>query len=137
MEFLCQTTADLPGIADALLAAYPEQRIFAFDGSMGAGKTTFITVLCQRLGSVDLASSPTFSIINHYLTATGKSLYHFDFYRIKKIEEAYDIGYETYFFSGDYCFVEWPERISELLPPGYVEVKIEETDVEGCRKISF
>jgi len=134
---ICRSTDELAGLADALLAAYPDRRIFAFYGGMGAGKTTFITALCKRLGAIDEPNSPTFSIINQYLTNTGDSLYHFDFYRIKKLEEAYDIGYEHYFFSGDYCFVEWPEKISELLPPGCVEVKIEETAQQGWRKFTF
>lgn len=137
MEIICRNIEELPDVADALISAYPDRRIFAFYGGMGAGKTTFITVLCQRLGSLDEASSPTFNIINQYLTDSGDSLYHFDFYRIKKAEEAYDIGYEHYFFSGDYCFIEWPEKISELLPAECVEVKIEETEPEGWRRFTF
>ncbi|MEI6577306.1 MAG: tRNA (adenosine(37)-N6)-threonylcarbamoyltransferase complex ATPase subunit type 1 TsaE [Bacteroidota bacterium] len=137
MELLCQNLNDLPSIARALLSAYPDRRIFAFYGGMGAGKTTFIKILCQELGAVDEASSPTFSIVNQYLTPEGSRLYHFDFYRIKKVEEAYDIGYENYFFSGDYCFIEWPEKITELLPEDSVEVRIEETEPEGLRRFAF
>jgi tRNA threonylcarbamoyladenosine biosynthesis protein TsaE len=137
MEITCRDLSELPLIADTLINTYPDRRIFAFYGNMGAGKTTFIKVLCQQLGAIDEASSPTFSIINQYLTRAGSSLYHFDFYRIKKVEEAYDIGYENYFFSGDYCFVEWPEKIAELLPEECVEVRIEETAPEGSRRFVF
>ena len=91
---------------------------------MGAGKTTFIKVICHYLGATDIVQSPSFAIINEYQTNQGESLFHFDFYRIKKIEEAYDIGYEDYFYSGSYCFIEWPELVEELLPENTVRVYI-------------
>jgi tRNA threonylcarbamoyladenosine biosynthesis protein TsaE len=89
--------------------------IWTFDGEMGAGKTTLIKAVCKQLGVVDEVSSPTFSLVNEYKTTIGKTIYHFDFYRIKNIEEVYDIGYEDYFFSGNICLIEWPEKVSELL----------------------
>ena len=91
---------------------------------MGAGKTTFIKILCKNLGAVDIIQSPSFSIINEYKTRQGESVFHFDFYRIKKLEEAFDIGYEDYFYSGAYCFIEWPEPIEGLLPEDTVRVHI-------------
>lgn len=113
-----------------------DKRIVAFYGSMGAGKTTFIKAICDVLGVTDTVNSPTFAIVNEYLAASGDSVYHFDFYRIKKIEEAYDFGYEDYFYSGNLCLIEWPELIEELLPEDTVRVKIEEVD-EGERLLTL
>jgi len=120
--------------ARLLLDNFPEERIFAFYGAMGAGKTTFIKALCHELGSNDYVTSPTFALINEYSTATGSVIYHFDFYRIKKLEEAYDLGYEDYIYSGNYCFIEWPEMIESLLPEGIVAVSIKEAD-NGARQV--
>jgi len=107
-----------------------EERFFIFEGEMGAGKTTLIKTLAKALGVTDTVSSPTFSIVNEY-DAAGQTIYHFDFYRIKNLQEAYDIGYEEYFYSGEICFIEWPEKIESLLPEHYLKIKIEtltETD---------
>lgn len=128
-SFLAKFETDLPGIARKLLAAYPEQRIFALYGVMGAGKTTFIKAICHELGVEDEALSPTFAIINEYHTRDTEPVYHFDFYRINKLEEVYDIGYEDYLYSGHYCFLEWPELVEELLPEEVVRVTIEGDDV--------
>ncbi|MEE4287073.1 MAG: tRNA (adenosine(37)-N6)-threonylcarbamoyltransferase complex ATPase subunit type 1 TsaE [Mariniphaga sp.] len=111
--------------AKKLIEKFPEQRVFAFYGKMGAGKTTFIQAVCRELGTPDNVTSPTFAIINEYKTEAGNSIFHFDFYRIKDLEEAYDLGYEDYFYSGNYCLIEWPEKIEALLPQNVVEVKIE------------
>jgi tRNA threonylcarbamoyladenosine biosynthesis protein TsaE len=110
--------------AKALLDFAGDQQLFIFEGEMGAGKTTFIKALCEELGVKETVSSPTFSIVNEY-EAVGRIIYHFDFYRIKNLQEAYDIGYEEYFYSGNTCLIEWPERIAELLPEHYIKVQIE------------
>ncbi len=99
-------------------------RVWAFEGDMGAGKTTLIRELCCQFGVVDNVSSPTFSIVNEYQNNIGEVFFHFDFYRIEDISEAMDIGCEEYFYSGEYCFIEWPSRITNLLPDQYMEVKI-------------
>lgn len=112
-------------------------KVFAFYGKMGAGKTTFIKAVCEELGVTDVITSPTFAIVNEYRSdTTGELIYHFDFYRIKKLEEVYDMGYEDYFYSGALCFLEWPELIEELLPSDAVKVTISETD-NGDRMIEW
>jgi tRNA threonylcarbamoyladenosine biosynthesis protein TsaE len=118
--------AELPNVAKELLAFANGEKFFIFDGEMAAGKTTFIKIFCEILGVEDVVSSPTFSIINEYLSKAGR-IYHFDFYRLKNTQEAYDIGYEEYFYSGDYCLIEWPSKVAELLPEKYIKVEIEIT----------
>ena len=113
-----------------------DRRVFAFYGKMGAGKTTFIKAVCEELGVEDVITSPTFAIVNEYGLPTGESLFHFDFYRIKKLEEVYDMGYEDYFYSGALCFIEWPELIEEVLPDDAVRVTITEA-ADGSRTVSF
>ncbi len=122
------SVAALPQVAQELLETFPEERFFAFFGKMGVGKTTLIKEICQQLGVEDNVCSPTFAIINSYSTAAGEPVYHFDFYRLKNLDEAYDIGYEEYFYSGDWVFTEWTEKIEELLPEHYVRVDIEENN---------
>ena len=113
--------------ARTFIAQMGDRTIFAFYGKMGSGKTTFIKALCEELGVEDVVTSPTFAIVNEYRSATTAELiYHFDFYRIKKLEEVYDMGYEDYFYSGSLCLIEWPELIEELLPDDAVRVHIEE-----------
>ncbi|MBR4774267.1 MAG: tRNA (adenosine(37)-N6)-threonylcarbamoyltransferase complex ATPase subunit type 1 TsaE [Bacteroidales bacterium] len=113
-------------VARNLLTSFPEERFFAFFGKMGVGKTTLIKEMCDVLGVVDNVCSPTFAIVNEYSTASDESVFHFDFYRLKSIAEAYDIGYEEYFYSGCYCFTEWTEKVEELLPDRYVRVTMTE-----------
>jgi tRNA threonylcarbamoyladenosine biosynthesis protein TsaE len=125
----------LKSVAEKLIAHFPENRVFALYGKMGAGKTTFIQSICKSLGSDDNVTSPTFALINEYNTADINSIFHFDFYRIEDIEEAFDLGYEDYIYSGDYCFIEWPEMIEQLLPENMVKVKIE-TQEDESRLIS-
>lgn len=126
--------SELQQAAGELLQNFANERIFAFYGAMGAGKTTFIKAICHELGSVDYVTSPTFALINEYSGAGNSVIYHFDFYRIRKIEEAFDLGYEDYIYSGNYCFIEWPEMIESLLPEGIVSVRITETG-QGWRLI--
>ena len=120
-------------IANKFLKAYPSDRIFAFYGQMGVGKTTFIKALCKEMQVVDYVTSPTFSLINEYQTVESKTIYHLDFYRTKNIHEAFDLGYEDYFSSGDYCFIEWPELIESLLPP--ITVKVHIREVENRKRV--
>ena len=112
-----------------------DHRVFAFYGEMGAGKTTFIKAICEELGVKDVITSPTFAIVNEYTSSDGP-IYHFDFYRIKKLEEVYDMGFEDYFYSGALCFIEWPELIEEVLPEDAVKVQIKEEE-DGSRAILF
>lgn len=125
----------LDTVAQRLITQFPDHRIFAFYGKMGAGKTTFIQSVCKKLGTDDNVTSPTFALINEYKTAQLSSIFHFDFYRIKDIEEAFDLGYEDYLYSGNYCLIEWPEMIEPLLPENIIKVKIEVVE-DGARNIS-
>ena len=114
-----------------------EGKVFAFYGKMGAGKTTFIKAVCECLGVEDTVTSPTFAIVNEYQsTKVDYPIYHFDFYRIKNLDEVYDMGYEDYFYGGGVCFIEWPELIEELLPEDAVKVEIKENE-DGTRTIKF
>jgi tRNA threonylcarbamoyladenosine biosynthesis protein TsaE len=128
--------AGMEEAARQFVVAMGSNTVFAFYGKMGAGKTTFIKAVCQCMGVTDPVTSPTFAIVNEYRGDGGRLIYHFDFYRIKKLEEVYDMGYEDYFFSGAICFVEWPELISDLLPDDAVKVSIDEQP-DGSRLIKF
>ena len=121
---LTSTLESLPEVAKKILETFPHSRVFALYGKMGAGKTTLIRELCHQLGVAGEVQSPTFAIINEYKTSAGESVFHFDFYRINKIEEVFDIGYEDYVYSGSYCFIEWPELAGDLLPEGTVRMEI-------------
>ncbi|WP_214227276.1 tRNA (adenosine(37)-N6)-threonylcarbamoyltransferase complex ATPase subunit type 1 TsaE [Pedobacter sp. B4-66] len=123
MNINVNSLSDLDQAAISLLDFAGAEKIFVFEGDMGAGKTTFIKVLAKALGIKELVSSPTFSIVNEY-EGEGNTFYHFDFYRIKNLQEAYDIGYEEYFYSGNICFIEWPEKVEELLPEHYIKIEI-------------
>lgn len=123
--------------AQEFIAHIGDSKVFAFYGKMGAGKTTFVKAICEELGVEDVITSPTFAIINEYTTGQEQTaIYHFDFYRIKKLEEVYDMGYEDYFYSGALCFIEWPELIEEVLPEDAVKVEITEKE-DGTRAIVF
>ncbi|MBO4851631.1 MAG: tRNA (adenosine(37)-N6)-threonylcarbamoyltransferase complex ATPase subunit type 1 TsaE [Prevotella sp.] len=137
MEILIPHVADLPVAAAEFVKHIGSRTIFAFHGKMGAGKTTFIKAICRELGVEDVITSPTFAIVNEYTSSiTGEPIYHFDFYRIKRIEEVYDMGYEEYFYSGNLCLIEWPELIEDLLPEDAVRVEITEGD-DGSRIVRF
>lgn len=118
----------LPQVAETLLSTFSKERFFAFFGKMGVGKTTLIKEICSQLGVTQNVCSPTFAIINEYTAGNGDPVYHFDFYRLKNISEAYDLGYEEYFYSGCYCFTEWTEKVEEILPDHYLRITITETD---------
>ncbi len=114
----------LPEVAREIYPYLKDYKVVCFNGEMGAGKTTFIKVLCEQLGVKDAMSSPTFSIVNEYLGGDDHPIYHFDFYRIETQREAIDIGVDEYLYSGDLCFLEWAEKINDLLPEAYLEISI-------------
>ena len=137
MQIQAATPEALPEAARTFVRAIDQSTVFAFYGKMGAGKTTFIKAVCEALGVTDVVNSPTFSIVNEYRSdTTGELIYHFDFYRIQRLEEVYDMGYEDYFYSGALCFIEWPELVEELLPGDAVKVTIEEQP-DGSRTVAF
>lgn len=130
------TIHDLAALAREILDTYPDERVFAFYGDLGAGKTTLIKELCKSLGVDQDVTSPTYAIINEYDAGGIDLVYHFDFYRIKNPEEALDIGYEEYLYSGNYCFMEWADRIEELLPGNFVMITVIKGDDEHARTIT-
>lgn len=141
MEIKIQHIEEIRKAARQFIENIGSHRVFAFYGKMGAGKTTFIKAICEELGVEDVITSPTFAIVNEYTThssllAPYSSIYHFDFYRIKKLEEVYDMGFEDYFYSGSLCFIEWPELIEEVLPEDAVKVFIEE-NADGTRSVKL
>ena len=136
MKLLLKNLSDLDIVARKFVENMGNRNVFAFYGEMGAGKTTFIKAICCALGVSETITSPTFSIVNEYEKSEGEPIFHFDFYRIKNIEEAYDFGYEDYFYSGHLCFIEWPELVEPLLPENVVKVQIVIED-NGQREISI
>ena len=153
MEIRIESIEQIREAAREFISHIGERRVFAFYGKMGAGKTTFVKAICEELGVQDVITSPTFAIVNEYETPSnspclggdqksslsredlGGSIYHFDFYRIKKLEEVYDMGFEDYFYSGALCFIEWPELIEDILPDDAVRVTITEQD-DGTRLVT-
>ncbi len=136
MEIKINDLEHIREVARKFIDAMGDQHVFAFYGHMGAGKTTFIKAICEELGVDDVVTSPTFAIVNEYTAADGIPIYHFDFYRIKKLEEVYDMGYEDYFYGDGLCFIEWPEMMEELLPEGATKVQIAENP-DGTRTVSW
>ena len=145
MEIRIQDLGHIREAAREFINHIGDARVFAFYGTMGAGKTTFVKAICEELGVEDVITSPTFAIVNEYSISNHKvqssklkvqSVFHFDFYRIKKLEEVYDMGYEEYFYSGALCFIEWPELIEEILPDDAVRVNISE-QADGSRVVSM
>lgn len=136
MQIKINTLGDIHEAAKTFNVNRGNATVLAFYGKMGAGKTTFIKALCEEFGVEDVITSPTFSIVNEYTNKEGKPIYHFDFYRIKKIEEVYDMGYEDYFDSGNLCLLEWPELIENLLPEDVLKITISEQE-DGSRLIEF
>lgn len=135
-EIRIESIDDIGAAATRFVDMMGDRKIFAFYGKMGAGKTTFIRAVCEVLGVKDVINSPTFAIVNEYLSGSGEPIYHFDFYRIKNLQEAIDIGYYDYIDSDNVCFMEWPELIEDILPEDAVKVTIEEEE-GGSRKVSF
>ncbi|UKK59002.1 tRNA (adenosine(37)-N6)-threonylcarbamoyltransferase complex ATPase subunit type 1 TsaE [Prevotella communis] len=135
MEIKIQNIDTIRESAREFIQNIGERKVFAFYGKMGAGKTTFVKAICEELGVEDVITSPTFAIVNEY-EAHDQSIFHFDFYRIKRLEEVYDMGYEDYFYSGALCFIEWPELIEDLLPEDAVKVTITE-NADGTRTVTF
>lgn len=135
MEIKIQNLEHIREAAREFINNIGDSKVFAFYGKMGAGKTTFIKAICEELGVEDVITSPTFAIVNEY-TADAGSVFHFDFYRIKKLEEVYDMGFEDYFYSGSLCLIEWPELIEEVLPEDAVKVHITENP-DGIRIVSM
>ena len=136
MKIKIDSLSNIHEAAKTFLANMGESKVFAFYGKMGAGKTTFIKALCEELGVEDVITSPTFALVNEYTSGSGDPIYHFDFYRIKKIDEVYDMGYEDYFYGGNLCFLEWPELIEDLLPEDVTKVHIV-TEEDSSRTITF
>lgn len=135
-EIQIKTINDINTAAAEFAGKLGDNRIIAFYGTMGAGKTTFIRALCQHLGVRDVINSPTFAIVNEYLSGSGEPIYHFDFYRIRKLQEAIDIGYYDYTDSGNLCLMEWPELVEDILPEDTLKVNIEENP-DGSRCLRF
>jgi tRNA threonylcarbamoyladenosine biosynthesis protein TsaE len=136
MVFEIENIASLPVVVSSFRKTIGDQKHFAVSGNMGAGKTTFIKELCKQLNVKEVVTSPTFALINEYTTGNGTKVFHFDFYRIKKEEELYDLGYEDYVYSDSYCFIEWPEMAPDLIPPHFKKIRIEETG-SGKRIIDY
>ena len=123
LKFIIRKEEELYAVAKMILEKY-NSKIFLFYGEMGVGKTSFIKKFCKELGVIDVVSSPTFSIVNQYLNVNDEIIYHFDFYRTEKQDEVFDIGYEEYLFSSSYCFIEWPEKLEDLLPTNYLKINM-------------
>lgn len=136
MQLTIKSLEEIKNTAREFIKLIGNKHVFAFYGPMGVGKTTFIKAVCEELGVTDVINSPTFAIVNEYLSAKSTTIYHFDFYRINSTEEVFDFGYEDYFYSGAYCFIEWPEKIENLLPTDCVSVTIAE-DAAGKRTVSL
>ena len=134
MKIVVNCVSELERASTSLLELINDKTIVCFYGAMGVGKTTFIKEICKKLRVEDVVSSPTFSIINEYLTDNDESVYHFDFYRIEK-EEAFDIGYEEYFYQGNLCLIEWPEKISSIIPKNIIKVQITRSDEQRIIEI--
>lgn len=136
IQFKINSLEEINAVAREFIKAMNEKRIFALYGAMGVGKTTFVKAVCEELGVEDTINSPSFAIVNEYHSHKGEVMYHFDFYRIEDVEEAYDFGYEDYFYSNNYCFIEWPEKIESILPEDTVHVVFEENS-DGSRSVNI
>ena len=131
MQIAINNLQEINDAARKFIQEMGNNKVFAFYGSMGAGKTTFIKAICEEMGVTETVSSPTFALINEYRDKKSRPIFHFDFYRINKLEEAFDFGYEDYFYSGNLCFIEWPELVESILPDAAVKIAIRVTDEGG------
>ena len=134
-KLIIKSVDQIDQVAEAFLALTSKYKVIAFNGAMGAGKTTFIKAICKKLEVIDQVNSPTFAIINEYASVWGDLIYHFDFYRLKNLKEAMDIGTEDYFYSGNKCFLEWPDVVEDILPEDSLRVDI--VEIDGKREITF
>ena len=128
IQLKIDSLSELDNVAEQIISSLDGRNVVLFRGGMGAGKTTLISRIVAQLGAEDTVTSPTFALVNEYEGADKMMIYHFDFYRIDKVEEVFDLGYEEYFYSGDLCLVEWPEKIEALIPDDVMTVKIEVED---------
>ena len=135
ITFKINSIEELSQVSDLLISWRDKSNIIAFYGNMGAGKTTLVKNLCSKLGVQDEVNSPTFALVNEYQTEELDSVFHFDFYRIKSLEEAFDIGYEDYFYGGSLCLLEWPELIDPIMPEHFIKVEIKLGDTDDSRVI--
>ena len=135
-EFKTNSIDNIPAVVSEIINKFPDSRLFAFYGEMGSGKTTMIKEICKYLGVKEEVKSPTFALINEYFSPKNGLIYHFDFYRIKDLKEAFDLGIDEYFYSGSFCFIEWPELIEDFLPEGFVRIFIQD-EGENKRLVSF
>ncbi len=131
-----ESLEQINSVAQQFIQQIGKHQIFAMHGAMGVGKTTFIKAVCEELGVTDVINSPTFAIVNEYKSADNTTIYHFDFYRIEDVQEAYDFGYEDYFYGNAYCFIEWPEKIESILPPNTIHLYFNEEN-DGSRTITI
>jgi tRNA threonylcarbamoyladenosine biosynthesis protein TsaE len=136
LQLIINAESELENAARKLMENSGNRKIMAFYGKMGAGKTTFIKALCRILGCTETVTSPTFALVNEYSAEQNEKIFHFDFYRIEKTEEVFDLGYEDYFYSGSYCFIEWPELVEPLLPPETLKIEISEI-AQNIRQINI
>ncbi len=135
-QYLCKSLEELKVLAQTLIESHPNDRLFAFRGQMGAGKTTFIKAVCSYLGCSEPVTSPTFAIVNEYQGSAG-TIYHFDFYRLKNSAEAINIGFDDYIYSNDYCLMEWPEIVEDIIPKNIVDVTISVDESTNIRTFTF
>lgn len=136
-QIKCKDVSELKSVAEQILETYSSEKIFLLSGKMGAGKTTLIKEMCRAMNVVDVVNSPTFSIVNEYKTTSGKSVFHFDLYRIKSPIELLDLGYEEYLYSDSICLIEWPELATDLIPPDFVMITIEADELTNERVFSM
>ncbi|MAR39801.1 MAG: tRNA (adenosine(37)-N6)-threonylcarbamoyltransferase complex ATPase subunit type 1 TsaE [Flavobacteriales bacterium] len=136
MKIVVNCISELNEISQSIINQIGDKNIICFYGEMGVGKTTLIKLICEKLGVKDNVSSPTFSVVNEYILSDDQSVFHFDFYRIEKEEEAFDMGYEDYFYNGDLCFIEWPEKVQSIIPEDIMRIDLTKNKDQRIIEIS-